>query len=112
MANESALSPYTAGQVYTDTGTGAVPGPPAEVTYGAEHDPKPTGAHPGPPEVVTVESPPEHLSKPTGAFPGPPAEVEYVQHPARPKAKAVKGSDVEDKAVKAAPVAPVVTPGA
>jgi len=104
--NESGLNPYGVSP-YTDTGTGAYEGPPAEVTYGTEHDPNPTGAHPGPPLEVTVESPPEHLSEPTGAHDGPSASVTYTQHPAEPeqpkatKAKAVKADEVEDKAVHA-----------
>jgi hypothetical protein len=108
MSKDSGVNPYSTGEVYTDTGTGAYEGPPAEVTYGAEHDPEPTGAHPGPPVSVTVESPPEHLSKPTGAVPGPPASVTYTQHPAvapedKPvEAKTVRSADVEDKAVKTA----------
>lgn len=94
--NQSGLSPYI------DTGTGAYEGPPAEVTYGAEHDPEPTGLVDGPQKEVTVESPPDHLAGPTGADPGPPPSVEYSQHPApAPKAaKAVKSDEVEDKAVR------------
>jgi len=100
------MNPYAAGEVYTDTGTGAYAGPPESVTYGAEHDPNPTGAVDGPPVSVTVESPPEHLSKPTGAVEGPPSEVTTVQHPGK---KAVKAAQVEDKALKADPPADAVT---
>lgn len=93
---------------YIDKGTGAYPGPPAEVVYGSEHNPEPTGLVPGPPKEVTVESPPDHLAGPTGAYPTP-GEVTFTAHPVEPakaepetKAKAVKTADVEDKAVKPA----------
>jgi len=96
--NNSGLSPYT------DSGTGAYPGPPAEVTYGTEHDPEPTGLVDGPPVSVTVQSAPEHLSEPTGIQPGPPASVTYGQPLGESpegavEAKAVKAGEVEDKAV-------------
>jgi len=103
VGKETGVNPYAVGEVYTDHGTGAYPNPPAEVVYGTEHDPEPTGLVEGPPAEVTTESPPEHLSDPTGAHPNPPSSVTYSQHPApepQTKAKAVKASEVEDKAVK------------
>jgi len=104
--NESGLNPGAVGGAYTDTGTGAYPGPPTEVVYGTEHDPNPTGLVEGPPASVTVESPPEHLSKPTGASPGPPASVTTRQHPAKkpaevgPETKQITAGEVEDKSIK------------
>ena len=87
MPNSSGVSPYDAGAneaPYTDTGTGAYDGPPAEVTIKAlEHEEGPTGAVPGPPKSVTTRSFPAKDDDET--------ETET---------KAVKASDVEDKSVK------------
>lgn len=95
---------------YTDEGTGAYPGPPAEVTVESPADNSPTGAVEGPPAEVTVESL-EHLDGPTGAHPGPPAETTSYAWPAVPpdptdeepdETKAVTGDEdqVEDKTVR------------
>lgn len=93
---------------HTDEGTGAYPGPPAEVTYESSADNSSTGAVEGPPAEVTVESL-EHLDGPTGAHPGPPAETTSYAWPATPPAqkdepekKAVAGDEdqVEDKTIR------------
>lgn len=92
---------------YTDEGTGAYPGPPAEVTVESSADNSSTGAVEGPPAEVTVESL-EHLDGPTGAHPGPPAETTSYAWPAVPPeesgadTKAVSGDEdqVEDKTVR------------
>lgn len=61
MGANSGLNPYDTGEnPNVDTGTGAFPGPPIE---------------------VTVESPPDHLSGPTGAHPGPPDSVTTYEWP-------------------------------
>lgn len=95
---------------YTDEGTGAYPGPPAEVTVESPADNSSTGAVEGPPAEVTVESL-EHLDGPTGAHPGPPAETTSYAWPASPPApddeagkKAVSGDEdqVEDKTIRRA----------
>lgn len=93
--NTSGLSPYV------DTGTGAYEPPPAEVIYGTELDTEPTGAVDGPPAEVTTEAQPEYPSKPTGAGKPPPVSVTYDQDQskARAEAKQVRAADVEDKAV-------------
>lgn len=98
---------------HTDEGTGAYPGPPAEVTVESSADNSSTGAVEGPPAEVTIESL-EHLDGPTGAHPGPPAETTSYAWPAvapdQPEeseesevaAKAVSGDEdeVEDKTVR------------
>lgn len=92
---------------HTDEGTGAYPGPPAEVTVESSADNSPTGAVEGPPAEVTVEAL-EHLDGPTGAHPGPPAETTSYAWPAVPPAEAdtktVTGDEdqVEDKTVRRA----------
>lgn len=94
---------------YTDTGTGAYPNPPAEVTYESAVSADPTGLVEGPPAEVTVESPVG--GEPTGAAPNPPAEQTTYEWPAsapseEPAAtdtKAVTADEpgVENKAVTA-----------
>lgn len=81
MSNESGLSPYAAGS-FTDTGTGAVDGPPAS---------------------VTVESPPEHLSEPTGAFPNPPPSVTTYAWPGVDPATEPSAPTKEDAVTPTAP---------
>ena len=98
-ANRSGLSPW--GDPYTDTGTGAFDGPPAEVTHTADASNEPTGAVDGPPASVTTESPPEHLAKPTGTHPGPPASVTAYQWPASSPDEAVQEAPVQDAPVAA-----------
>lgn len=94
---------------YTDTGTGAYPNPPAEVTYESAVSADPTGLVEGPPAEVTVEAK-EHEGEPTGAAPNPPAEQTTYEWPATPPkssedtgTKAVTADEpgVENKAVKA-----------
>lgn len=74
---------------YTDTGTGAYPNPPTEVSYENIHDPESTGAVEGPPAEVTYDG--ELDLTPTGAHPNPPAEVVVSQFdhavPAEPAEK-------------------------
>lgn len=100
------MSDVTIGGPHTDEGTGAYPGPPAEITFESPADNSSTGAVEGPPAEVTVESL-EHLDGPTGAHPGPPAETTSYAWPAVPPAKpaaekAVRGDEdqVEDKTVR------------
>lgn len=65
--------PYT----YTDTGTGAYPNPPSEITYTHDVSAESTGAVEGPPAEVTYSG--EIDLTPTGAHPNPPAEVTVSQ---------------------------------
>jgi hypothetical protein len=82
---------------YTDTGTGAYPNPPAEVTYGSAVSADPTGLVEGPPAEVTVESPVG--GDPTGAAPNPPAEQTTYEWPAT--APQDTPEDADTKAVTA-----------
>lgn len=96
---------------YTDTGTGAVEGPPPEVTVTMDHDNlESTGAVDGPPAEVTMTSlSGDEATESTNAVPGPPAEVTSYEWPAQAPAektskKAISGDDpdVENKAVRSA----------
>jgi hypothetical protein len=93
---------------YTDEGTGAYEGPPAEVTYESNVSADPTSAVEGPPAEVTVESPAgDEVTASTGAVEGPPPEVTTYAWPAeapdekKASRKAVRADEVEDKAVRA-----------
>lgn len=95
---------------YQDTGTGAYPGPPAEVTREEDHDnQESTGAVDAPPAEVTVTSPAgEEVTVSTGAVEGPPAEQTSYQWPSTPpeekktgkKAVTADEAGVEDKSMK------------
>lgn len=92
-------------QPYMDTGTGAYPPPPAEVTVESPVNVNSTGAVEGPPAEVTVTSPAgEEVTNSTGSAAGPPAEQTSYQWPATPpapaKTKQVKADEVEDKSVR------------
>lgn len=103
--NEGQVSVTNAGGAYSDEGTGAYEGPPAEVTYESAVSPDPTGAVEGPPAEVTVTSPAgEEVTTSTGAVEGPPAEVTTTQWPYGAETKAVTGSEggVENKGVSSA----------
>lgn len=79
---------------YTDTGTGAYPNPPAEVTYGSAISADPTGLVEGPPAEVTVEAK-EHEGGPTGAAPNPPAEQTTYAWPATPPEESPEAPDTK-----------------
>lgn len=102
--NEGQVSVTNAGGAYTDTGTGAYGGPPAEVTYESPADNESTGAVEGPPAEITYESPAgDEVTASTGAVEGPPAEVTTTQWPAGATTKAVTADEagVENKALSA-----------
>lgn len=78
---------------YTDTGTGAYPNPPAEVTYESAVSADPTGLVEGPPAETTVESPVG--GEPTGAAPNPPAEQTTYEWPATPPEEPPEATDAK-----------------
>lgn len=84
----------------SDTGTGLYSPPQSPITYESPGN-EPTGAVPGPPASVTYTSE-DHEGEPTGvaAPPGPQTVYSWPDGPQEPDTKQVERADVEDKSVR------------